>query len=651
MAFRRRHPGAQISSPVDYRGRSLTAAGSRIGKREAEQARRLIQPWQTRAFSYYHQLGEIHYASQFYARSLSSLELYAGEYIEQDDGRKILEPTSDPTAVALLDRIQDPGGGRSGLLGAYGRLMFVAGEAYLLCTIDPDTEEERWEMLSTNELRVIGPNNFMRYKAPSLIAEDYHQPTEDDYEPLAADEAVVYRLWKRDIEFSALADSPMQPVLEIAEELLILTRAVRAQAKSRLAGRGILFIDDKIMPAPLEPAPDEDPAEDPLFMALTTAIITAIADEGSPAAVSPIIVRVPVPEGKKLADLVYHLTVSDPMQLYPETGLRRECIERLAIGLDMPAEVLTGMGDINHWGSWQVDENAWKAHIQPVANQLVDDLTSAYYRPALRAAGVQDPERFGIAYDASAVINHPDRGKDATDLYQARAIGKHAYREAKGFDDEDAPTDDELNEMIGVAVRDGSLALFGIPTVRSGGIEPTAGVIENAQGTSSAPTGAATGADVEKGPPPAPAGDEPLPETVLGSNGSNSAAAARILAAADLGLLRAREVAGNRIRSLAKRDDDALAEVKGKRAGEVAAILGQDRVRALGVASERDLVVGARDLIEDALRLWRLDEDAVGRLVTMIEEHAAKTLYEVQPSPLPPVFANYVSGLLTVAGK
>ncbi len=648
--WRRPRLPARISSPVDYRGPSLTAAGVRLGKKEAEQQRRLIQPWQARAFSYYHQLGEIHYASQFYARSLATLELFAGEYIEQKDGRKVLEPTDDPTAVELLDRIQDPGGGRSGLLGAYGRLMFVAGEALLLCTRDVDTDEESWEMLSTHELRVIGPNTFMRYKAPSLLAEDYQQPSENDYEPITANEAVVYRLWKRDVEFSALADSPMQPVLDIAEELLILTRAVRARAKSRLAGPGLLFIDDKIMPPPLEVVGDENPQEDPLFEKLTEAIITAIADEGSPSGVSPIIVRVPVPDGKKLSDLVYHLQVIDPMQLYPETGLRRECIERLAIGMDLPAEILTGTGDINHWGAWQVDESAWKAHIQPVANQLVDDLSAAYFRPSLRAAGVKDPMRFAIGYDASAAINHPDRGKDASDLYQARAIGKHAYREAKGFDDEDAPTEDELNEMIGVAVRDGSLAVYGIPSkIGLGGLELAPGEIETGPkggdpgGIEKAPAGATTGAEVEKGPPPEPTGDNPLPETVLGSN---AAAAARILAAADLGLLRAREVAGNRIRSLAKKDDEMAAEIKGKRAGDLAFILGRERLHALGVTSERDLVVGARELIEDALRLWRLDEAAVGQLVTMIEEHAARTLYERQPAPLPPVFHHYVSGLL-----
>jgi hypothetical protein len=50
----------------------------------------------------------------------------------------------------------------------------------------------------------------------------------------------------------------------------------------------------------------------------------------------------------------------DPTQLYPETGLRREAVERLAIGLDMPPEVLLGLGDSNHWSAWQVDEQTWK---------------------------------------------------------------------------------------------------------------------------------------------------------------------------------------------------------------------------------------------------------------------------------------------------
>jgi hypothetical protein len=50
-------------------------------------------------------------------------------------------------------------------------------------------------------------------------------------------------------------------------------------------------------------------------------------------------------------------------------------------------------------------------------------------------------------------------------------------------------------------------------------------------------------------------------------------------------------------------------------------------------------------LIRDSLRLWRLDPDLADLLGERIEQHAARTLYDEHPTPLPPSFENYVNGL------
>src|SRR5207244_4467651 len=98
-------------------------------------------------------------------------------------------------------------------LGAYGRLMFIAGEAMLTVTTDGDTGLEKWEMLSTDELRLQG-NTYLRVAAPSLPARVYHDPTANDgLAPLQPDEAIVYRIWQRHPRYSALADSTMMGVL------------------------------------------------------------------------------------------------------------------------------------------------------------------------------------------------------------------------------------------------------------------------------------------------------------------------------------------------------------------------------------------------------------------------------------------------------
>jgi hypothetical protein len=620
--------------------KSLTAAGMKVNRSDADVVRRLTQPWQSRAFAYYDLLGEIKFASQFYSRSIANLRLYIGK---TDEEGEVEEVEDEPNIQEFLERIRDPGGGRSSLLASYGRLMFLVGECMLFVSPNPDTGEEQWEMLSTDELKTVG-GQYVRLKAPSLMAENYQIPNDEDYEPVDR-EAVAYRLWRRHPRFSMLADSTMQGVLELCEELVLLTQAVRARARSRLAGSGILWVSEDFGPPPLEPVGDEDPMEDPFLEALTEAMTAPILDEATASAVVPLVVR---GSTEAIDKGVKHTQIIDPTQLYPETGLRAECIKRIAMGLDMPPEILLGVTDSNHWSAWVVQEETWKAHLQPIAQQLCDDLTSAYLRPALKQAGVGNWEEYCIDYDAAEIINHPDRTKDAKDLYEARAIGKFALRDAAGFDDDDAPTEEELNEMLGVAIRDASLAKYGIPTTRGGVIEPEAGELVDGK-----PGGGATGApgssDVKKGPPPNPAEQpgkaNPVSGEVLGSlNGE--ALTAKIIGAADLAMHRAREQAGNRLRTHARRDEECTALIDGVRAGQIAPTLGPERVRALGAPSERELVRGASHLLADALKLWGVEDESLAELLgERIEAHAARTLYEEHPQPLPTTFQHYVAGL------
>jgi hypothetical protein len=649
----RRSPPARSGNPNAAGTRSLTAAGSRSGAekslvaagfrvthQDTDKLRRLIQPWQSRAFTYYDRLGEIKYASQFYARMLAPLRLYVAKKDENGDYVEI-DPGQDEVAQSALDRIQDPGGGRESLLSSYGRLMFLTGECYLFCTLDEDTGLEQWEMLSTDELR-IQSGAYIRYRSPSLMAEEFREASDDDWEPVDDEHAIAYRLWKRHPRYSELADSTMMGVLDLCEELLLLTLAVRARARSRLAGSGVLLIADEISYAPLEAVPDEDPDEDPLLRDLKDAMITPIQDEGAASAVVPLVIRAPL---ETIKDGFRHVQIVDPTQLYPETGLRRECIERIAIGLDMPPEILLGMSDANHWTVWMIDEQTWKAHGQPIANQLVNDLNSAYFLPQLRDDGLTDWDQYAIQYDAAAIINHPDRFADAQKAYDRRAIGKAALRDAGGFDEDDAPTDDELKEMIGIAVRDGSLALFGIPSVKAGGIEVEPGEVVSPAGDASGDAPAAkSGAEVEPGPPA-----EGAPKTTEAEEAGlvGSLRAAQIAGAADLALLRAREAAGNRLRSLAKRDPDLHALLEDMPARDIAAYLGPDRVRALGVADPRELVNSGTSLVVDALALWRIGDAATVLLIAeQVEQHAARTLFEERPTPLPPQFRSYVAGVV-----
>jgi hypothetical protein len=475
----------------EHERQALIASGFKVKRRDGDTLRRLILPWQPRSFAYYDLLGEVKYSAQFYARLLGPLRLY----VEELDAEGDWVESKDEEAIAALERIKDPGGtGRNGLLEAYGRLMFLTGECFLFVTVDEDSGEEQWEMLSTDELRPLG-STYIRFKAPSLPAEEFREPDDDEYVP--EDDpgnwneidrtAVVYRLWQRHPRFSMYADCTMQGVLDVCEELVLLTQAIRSRARSRLAGSGILFVSEDFSMAPLEATADEDTDEDPFMSDLTNAMTAPIADEGAASAVVPLVVRGPT---EAIEKGVKHVQIIDPTQIYPETGLRYELIKRLAIGLDMPPEQLLGMADANHWTGWMIDEQTWKNHGLPKATQLCNDLNQAYFSPYLRdQVSREDWRKFRISFDPSTVINHPDRTKDAKELYAQNIVGKRFVREACGIDEDAAPTTEESAERIGIMVRDASLAWYGIPSVKSGGIEPEAGEIETGDSTNAAGAG------------------------------------------------------------------------------------------------------------------------------------------------------------------
>ncbi len=608
MAFGREKPalgGLRIYSPEHVQGdrnklRSLTAAGERLNRLEGERTRRVTQNWQQRAFLYYDTLGEIKYAAQFYSRALSKLRLFAAEV---DESGEVIE-SENPQAVEQLERIQDPGGGRSGLLSAYGRLMFLTGESILFVTVDHDTEEEQWEFLSTDEIKIDDgdPPRYRRIRAPTVEQENYTDASDDDYAPVG-DEAIGYRIWRRHPRYSYLADATMLGVLDICEELVLLTQTIKARARSRLAGSGILLVPDSVGPAPpVANANDEDPMQDPFLVELTEAMTAPIADEGSASAVVPMVIRGQV-EG---LDAVRHLQVVDPMQLYPETGLRMELIQRLGIGLDLPPEILMGMADSNHWTAWQVDEQTWKAHLQPVAQYLVDDLSSAFFRPTLKQQGLADWQRFTIAYDPADVINHPDQTTNAKDAHDRLVISDAAYREAAGFTDEDAPDEAELE------------ARKPAPPAE---LDPAA---VDGDSNGAGPTGSSV---VEKKAPE----DRQL----------NAAA---VMGALAFVLRRGREKAGARLLGLAKKDKGLEKTLRAVRTTQVAYAIGTETAKALNAPEARELVAGCGDLLGEVLDL---EDEAARFLSEQIERHAARTLYEERPAPLPPSLANYVLELQT----
>lgn len=579
--------------------RSLTAAAASYtaASKDDGYSKRAALPWQQRALTYIDIVPELSYSSRFYARMLRQLRIYPA--VAQADGT--YEPIKEGPAVEHMNRLRSRGGRIGPVLGSYGRLMFSTGEGNLL-GLKIDTPDEYWMFTWLDEV-VVERNSA------GDVVKIIHRPVNNgevkEYEP---NEARVYRLWSPHPRRSGEADSPMRSVLDIAEELIVLTAAVRATATSRTT-RGILLMPIEMAPLPAEQTGDEDEESDLFIDEMLSHLESQIENAGSAAAAAPWVIW----GAYELLDRVRRVELHDPALDYAEISLRKEAIDRLSRGLDYPPEVLNGMSSANHWAAKQIFDDMWRSHGVAVADQLVGDLTEVYLRPYLREIEFPDWENVVVSYDETKVVLPPDQSQDADAAYDRGEISGVGYRALKNIDPKYAPSKEERDLWIAIKFNDPSIA----------GLRPMM--------------------PVDAAPP------EPPPPGTEGDSGrdSRTGQAAIEVGAAEMALARCRELAGIRIKQRERAPGsgktppiyaEILSQINGKPDGAIAAYLGPEKVALLDVDPAK-LVQGGAATLRTVLEGWGYGYSQAVTLASMVESYAARTLFKEGPPTLPNGFA------------
>lgn len=419
---------------------ALTASGKRIdfgSEEDKKRYKRRQKNWQDEAWRYYDECGEIWFAANFIANCLRKIRLFAAE---QPDVSQVPIAIPDDApgplgdAVQNIERLGRADGGIGGIMAGLGLNLSIPGECVLVGAED-ENRIERWRVCSADEVFINGDGKWAVRGRPN------------DKKGTVLDEetSVAYRIWRRHPRWSMEADSPMRPILDIVEELLILSRAIRASARSRLAGAGMLLWPSEASLGTANPATAQQvsgQAVDPVLADLMTAMLTPIGDEGTAAAVVPLLAKLP---GERIAQ-VKHLLFDRPID--PQLAAQRmELLKRIANGLDIPAEILLGMQDSNHWTAWQIDEQTFKAHLEPLVIQICATLTAEFLRPNL---GLDDPLESDVLvwYDASALIGHPNRTQDTKDAHKMFLLSDVAAVRYLGFNEEDMPSAEEIQARV-----------------------------------------------------------------------------------------------------------------------------------------------------------------------------------------------------------
>jgi hypothetical protein len=442
--------------------RAITASAEKVDLTTAwqDRANATYRTAQEEAWTGYQRVGEIHYGFGLVANVLSRLRVYPATIPESDespqgagDAAKRGQLNSDLArdAEEIMQEISGPAFG--GMVRSFALNINVPGECYLIRLVDTDAQGNKtveWKIVSTDELQVgINGAVLQSIRGDAKKQRDLPKNT------------YIGRIWRAHPRYSGEPDSSLMGVADSIEELLILQRLVRSATRSRL-NNGLLFLPDGLLTTRMsmalqglgedgQPLTEEElaaMANDPgnqLVADILQAIVTAVSDEGDASAVAPLMVT---GEGG-LGDQIKHITFERGSDAWLVDRTER-ALERILQGIDVPKEVVTGLANVKYSNALVIDENLYKANIEPLALVLVDALTEVFLRPLLRAKGWQEDDlnRIVVWYDPSEIVTRPNQAQDASEGYDRMVLGPGAWRREHGFGDEDAPNEAELAMML-----------------------------------------------------------------------------------------------------------------------------------------------------------------------------------------------------------
>lgn len=478
---------ARDTPTTTYPARAVTASARRIDPGDRKAAKPTQRPrWQQEAWDIYDAVGEVKFASNVVANTLSRLRLYVAcqpdpeqapiAAADQEGGSNV-DPGLAQLAGDVLARLNNAEGGTSEMLRALGLNLEVPGEAYLLGLEAQDEQRdditgevtqqaraEQWSIRSTDELRA------------SEGGWKLHENGEGTGTDVPAD-AFMARIWQRHPRYSGQPDSFLRGVLNECTELLLLSRAVRSAARSRL-NAGLLLVPSELSfgkPNPEDGAATDgnagDDDGDPFSDSLIDQAIDPVEDDGDPAALVPMLVR-----GKAEflhPDVFRRIDLSRTVSA-DEAGQRNELLRRIAQGLNVPPEVILGMAQANHWCVDDATEvltaDGWRHHDDLQVGDLVlaldHDTGTSRWSPVrdVYRAQVTDEPMVGIRMAGHSSLTTPNhrwpvagRWRTTETLREQDRLLVAAPSEAPA----EAKWDDALVELVGWFWTEGNIGTGG----------------------------------------------------------------------------------------------------------------------------------------------------------------------------------------------
>lgn len=449
--------------------------------------------WQQELWRLYHCVPEFAKGANYVGSCCSRCRIYVAEVNDQGEVQREVKP-SNPVGKLAYTVLGGPEK-QPELQNLAGTASMVSGEFW---TIALEVENsDKWFVLQYNEL--IRMENFLAYPGADPIRQFAYQFGDQRYE-LREGRDLLFRTWSPDPSEYVCAYSPARSLGTTLIELEILSQYILAQARSRLASGGV-------WPLPKEldfPAQDNYPAGVEGFMQRQLDAATrnlAPGGFGNASQVVPQMIEAPADIIDKIKEpIVFGSVLSEQA-----SALRGECRQTIANGLDIAPEIITGMGDANHWNGPAIEQSTIDSVIKPIMTRLCNALTTNYLVPAVKLMG-KDPKKYKFWFDTASLVTRPNRLKETLELYQQGIVGIDEVLKAADLPDDAKMGADEAEKILAIALLKSDGNMIQIKELRE-----KAGLKIKSTAPDSIPPGQIGGPPGIAGRPPAP----PPPERTL----------------------------------------------------------------------------------------------------------------------------------------
>lgn len=427
--------------------------------------------WQREAWRLYDIVGELAKLAGRIGDSVSQARLYV----------TMVDETGEETGEVEDDRIKrlaavplGTGSQRDDCLRLAGIDLAVGGECWIVgegAATSPEQAEGSWFVVTGAAFSKVGDR----------VAVKRPQQRGGSKLILTDGKDILIRCWRPHPNDTDQANSFTRSAIVPLREIELLTKREFAELDSRLTGAGVMFVPEGI---DFPRGPNDPPGITGFMAYLQRTAAASMIDQGTANSMVPIIATLP-------DHMIEHLDKLRAINFWSElsaeiTPMKDKAIGRLASMAEIPAEVLTGIGDANHWTAWLISEEGIR-WIKGYLGTIADALTRGFLQLALKSMGITDPERYAYTFDTAALAAKPNRLEDAITLHDRFLISDEEAVKAGAFDPEQMPSVQERAAQIllklvtaqpDLILDPAVQQLLGLPAVKSVGLPATA--IQNA---------------------------------------------------------------------------------------------------------------------------------------------------------------------------